>query len=209
MTKSVVALVALHGLRLKGFALSASIADLFEVDAGTLEVELKAAADDDFVVFRETGLVGWSLTLAGRHENERLLAEELDRYGARSQVRACYDAFMALNVRLLAACTRWQVKDGAAGVLNDHLDDAYDQAVIDELEAINAEVQTILGALPTELDRFAIHPRRLTAAMVKIRAGEHEWFTKPLIDSYHTVWFELHEDLLASLGLDRASEAGR
>ena len=30
--------------------------------------------------------------------------------------------------------------------------------------------------------------------------------TKPVIESYHTVWFELHEDLLVTLGLDRAAE---
>ena len=24
-----------------------------------------------------------------------------------------------------------------------------------------------------------------------------------MIDSYHTVWFELHEDLLATLGIER------
>ena len=29
-----------------------------------------------------------------------------------------------------------------------------------------------------------------------------------MIDSYHTVWFELHEDLLATLGLERAAETG-
>jgi len=28
------------------------------------------------------------------------------------------------------------------------------------------------------------------------------------MSSYHTVWFELHEDLLATLGIDRASELG-
>jgi hypothetical protein len=40
-----------------------------------------------------------------------------------------------------------------------------------------------------------------------VRAGEGDWFTSPLVDSYHTVWFELHEDLLATLGLERAEEA--
>ena len=30
--------------------------------------------------------------------------------------------------------------------------------------------------------------------------------TKPMIDSYHSVWFELHEDLLATLGIERGSE---
>jgi hypothetical protein len=27
-----------------------------------------------------------------------------------------------------------------------------------------------------------------------------------MIESYHTVWFELHEDLLATLGIQRAGE---
>jgi hypothetical protein len=27
------------------------------------------------------------------------------------------------------------------------------------------------------------------------------------MDSYHTVWFELHEDLLATLGLERGATA--
>jgi pyruvate,orthophosphate dikinase len=30
---------------------------------------------------------------------------------------------------------------------------------------------------------------------------------RPIIDSYHTVWFELHEDLMAINGLTRAAEA--
>ena len=31
-------------------------------------------------------------------------------------------------------------------------------------------------------------------------------FVSPSIDSYHTVWMQLHEDLLLALGRDRASE---
>ena len=38
-------------------------------------------------------------------------------------------------------------------------------------------------------------------------AGEVDWFTRPTIPSYHSVWFELHENLLATLGIDRAQEA--
>ena len=44
--------------------------------------------------------------------------------------------------------------------------------------------------------------------MDHVRCGEGDWFDKPLTDSYHTVWFELHEDLLATLGLERATETG-
>ena len=34
--------------------------------------------------------------------------------------------------------------------------------------------------------------------------GDHEWLTSPRIDSYHTVWMQLHEDLLLALGKNRA-----
>jgi hypothetical protein len=42
--------------------------------------------------------------------------------------------------------------------------------------------------------------------MEQIRAGDTDWFTKPMIPSYHTVWFEMHEDLLSTLGIERGSE---
>ena len=36
--------------------------------------------------------------------------------------------------------------------------------------------------------------------------GEPAWVTRPRVDSCHTVWMELHEDLLATLGIDRGDE---
>jgi len=39
-----------------------------------------------------------------------------------------------------------------------------------------------------------------------VQGGDGEWFTKPTVDSYHTVWFELHENLLATLGIERGAE---
>ena len=38
-----------------------------------------------------------------------------------------------------------------------------------------------------------------------MRAGDPDWFTRPTVDSYHTVWFELHENLLATLGSSGAT----
>ncbi len=29
-----------------------------------------------------------------------------------------------------------------------------------------------------------------------------------MIPSYHTVWFEMHEDLLCTLGIERGAEGG-
>ena len=33
------------------------------------------------------------------------------------------------------------------------------------------------------------------------------WLARPIIDSYHTVWFELHEELILVSGLTREGEA--
>jgi hypothetical protein len=59
------------------------------------------------------------------------------------------------------------------------------------------------------MERFARYGSRLTEARARAEAGEHAWLTGALIDSYHTVWFELHEDLLATLGIAREREGDR
>ena len=68
-------------------------------------------------------------------------------------------------------------------------------------------LRPILADLRSHLARFAGYSQRLRGALERVTEGERDWFTKPTIDSYHTVWFELHEDLLATLGLERSKEA--
>jgi len=36
--------------------------------------------------------------------------------------------------------------------------------------------------------------------------GNHAYVTSPLVDSYHTVWFEMHEDMILRQRIDRAAE---
>ncbi len=205
-------LLALHGLRLKGFAEANVVSTLLGKSEEEVAAALTEASASEFAMYRDGRMKGWALTTAGRIENERLLAAELaavapvDGVDARSIVQSVYDRFLALNRTMLAVCTRWQVKDANAQVLNDHSDPAYDAAVVDELALLDAGVQPLLAELVVVLDRFGVHAGRLTHALERIRAGDQQWFTKPIMESYHTVWFELHEDLLASLGIDRASE---
>lgn len=205
-SNSTPALLALHGLRLKGFAEASVVAQLFDLDEATVTAELEHAAASEFAMFRDGRRTGWALKPTGRAENERLLREELDGSGHRDLVQQSYDQFLTLNGTMLAVCTRWQVKDQDAQQLNDHTDPAYDASVLAELAELDAGVQPICAQLATAFERFAAYAPRFDLALEKLRAGELEWFTKPIMESYHTVWFELHEDLLATLGIDRASE---
>ena len=53
--------------------------------------------------------------------------------------------------------------------------------------------------------------RRLDRAMSALSAGDHRYVASPRVDSYHSAWFELHEELILLAGRSRADEvaAGR
>ena len=200
-------LLALHGLRLRGTAEVAEVADYFDADAAVIGEVMVALHDADLVTYRHGRIPGYRLTPDGTAEGEALLAEELDAAGARDRVQGAYEAFLGFNRRLLGVCTRWQLRDvDGVSVVNDHADADHDAAVVESLEELDALVRPVLATLVGALDRFAGHERRLRTALAHVQAGDHDWFTKPLFPSYHSVWFELHEDLLATLGTDRSSE---
>ena len=199
-------LLALHGLRLRPIASPATVADI--AGAGTAEVEeqLTALVADGLVVRREGRISGFALLPAGRQTHQQLITDELEATGTRDAVYGAYRRFLALNGDLLEICTAWQLKDPLAQVLNDHDDPDYDRGVIDRLVELHERVRPVLADLRDTLDRYRPYGERFEAALSKVLAGETSFVADPMVPSYHTVWFELHEDLLATLGIDRASE---
>jgi hypothetical protein len=200
-------LLALHALRLRGIAEADEVAEYMEVDPEPIRAELAELADLDLVTYRRGRFAGYSQTPEGRVVGERLLAEELDDHGLRPRVVAAYEEFEELNRQLLTVCTQWQLRSVGHGTTdNDHTDAAHDQAVIDALVALDQHARPVLMSLEDALVRFGPHQRRLRYALDRVVAGEHDWFTKPMFPSYHSCWFELHEDLLATLGRERQRE---
>jgi hypothetical protein len=143
------------------------------------------------------------LTPDGRARLAELLAAERSTIDADS-VSAAYDAFRAVNADFKGLVTDWQLKDGEP---NTHQDADYDAAVLARLDDIHARVLPIIEGVAEQLPRLACYSTKLDAAHRKLLAGEHIWFTRPIIDSYHTVWFELHEELIVACGLTRRGEA--
>jgi len=118
--------------------------------------------------------------------------------------RTAYERFLPLNRELLCICNDWQVRTG--GVPNDHRDRSYDWTVIDRLRALDERAAPVVRRVSRVHLRFARYAPALRSALAQVDEGEHEWVTSPRCDSYHTVWMQLHEDLLLALGVDRASE---
>ena len=197
-------LLVLQSLRLAGFAPADRVAAVYGLEIAVVADELAGLAAAGLAVHREGRRSGWTLTPTGRAEGERRLAAELDVTGLRAEVSACYRDFAELNPRLLAVCTDWQMRDPQT--LNDHSDPDYDDAVVAVLAEIDLAARPVCARLAEGLVRFGRYGRLLAEALARVQAGEGEWFTRPTVSSYHTVWFELHEDLLATLNLDRAAE---
>ena len=199
--------LVMHGLRLKGFAEAAAVGEAVGVAEADAKPILDQLVSDGFAAYRDGKLSGFSLTKPGREEHARLLSAELDGADARSLVEASYREFLLLNTQLLTVCTEWQLRevDGESTV-NDHSDPVYDGGVIEKLADLHAEVLPICNDLAAGLHRFGGYGARLSHALDRVRDGDTDWFTKPMIASYHTVWFELHEDLLCTLGIERGSE---
>lgn len=123
---------------------------------------------------------------------------------AREKITRSFHAFLPVNRRLRELCTAWQVRPD--GSVNDHADPGYDADVRDRLDDIHDSVSPLLGRFAEDLPRTAAYRARLEESMAKLDDGDNAWFASPLIDSYHTVWMHLHQELILTLGLTRAED---
>jgi hypothetical protein len=196
-------LLMLHALRCIGFVSLARVSratGLPEPDAESELIDLAVAG----LVTRIPGeFGGWGLTEAGRAADAERIADELDAAGARTAVAAAYDRFLVLNPELLDLCTAWQTRpvDGVV-TPNDHSDPAYDTRVLERLTDFDRRADAVGADLSAAMLRFQRYRVRLADALARARSGALGYVTDST-ESYHSVWFQLHEDLLATLGIPR------
>ncbi|MGW5107028.1 pyruvate, phosphate dikinase [Nocardia sp. NPDC004123] len=147
---------------------------------------------------------GFRITPEGRPRLEQLLAEERATVDA-AAMTAAYDEFCVFNGDLKVIITDWQMKDPAT--VNDHADAEYDTSVLGRLNETHQRLRPLIGRLGGLAPRLSRYLDRLDRAVERIAEGDHTYVARPIMDSYHTVWFELHEDLIGLCGLTRAEEA--
>jgi hypothetical protein len=178
----------LHDLRLRGFR---------PAKGGDAEEELSSAG---LVLVRGANV---ALAPAGR-EAHAAWARLTPGSEEETLARATYERFLLFNVEFLRICTDWQLKPGNQP--NDHSDAAYDFKILERLDRLDARVGPLVDTLAKSVPRFARYRARLTDALDRI-SEDRAWLASPRCDSYHTVWMQLHEDLLSAVGVNRADEA--
>jgi hypothetical protein len=192
----------LHALRIKGFAKSDVLSDLSGLHVAKVDEHLADLQGAELVLFREARAL-WQLSPKGREHHGQQLAADVGQAGFRDALEAPYENFLKLNEEFKALCGDWQLRDGTH---NDHSDEAYDAAVIARLLDLDRRAQPIVAAWGGNVVRFSPYAPRLAEASVKVAGGTNQLFTGVMCGSYHDIWMELHEDLILSLGIDRAKE---
>lgn len=194
-------LLALHGLAVKKAGSSAAVAAVL----GAEEAEIEAALEAAVAAGRAAGAKGtFMVAPAGREWLDEQYPVVYAEFREDPAATETYERFERINRELLSLFTDWQMMPaGGERVPNDHSDSDYDAEIIDRLGAQHERAEKVLDGF-AELDpRLGIHKQRLDDAYDKVLAGEIDWVSGARIDSYHTVWFELHEDLLRMLGRER------
>ncbi|MFT5201374.1 MAG: hypothetical protein ACI9C1_000749 [Candidatus Aldehydirespiratoraceae bacterium] len=185
-------LLLLLAVRLRSRGNAASVADCL----GSLGGDVESAAAGLGTAralgqVRERGEESrWSLTPAGVTELAAQLAQDTLRVG-RADLGTAYEAFLPLNRAFLSTLTSSREIEATD---------------LDVVRSLVVALDPILDALLAWSDRFGSYGSRLAAALTAAHT-DRSWIASPTRDSVHTIWFELHEHLLATLGRDRRSEA--
>jgi hypothetical protein len=193
--------LALHGLAIKKHASPKDIAEIVGMDAERV-ASLLAEAESRGRVARAGSkfMLTAPAQVALRSEYSRVYADQR----ASAAMNAAYDDFEKVNTLLKELITDWQTMDvGGAKLPNDHSNKDLDEKIIDRLGNLHERSEPILKRMAAGLPRVDIYLAMLTAALEKAEYGAIEWVSDARIASYHTVWFEMHEDLLRTLGRER------
>ena len=196
--------LALHGLAVKKAGSAAAVAEILGEDPGRVAEALQADVEAGRAVEAREMFMA---TPAGRDWLVERYPAEFEEFRATPEATEAYARFERINRELLRLFTEWQmVPVGGETVPNDHSDSDYDDRIIDRLGALHERAERPLGQFAELEPRLDEYPRRLGAAYDKVLAGEHDFVSGAKVDSYHTVWFELHEDLLRMLGREREEQ---
>ncbi len=195
----------LRTMLVKGPATSEALSAALGEPADRVSAMLANLRSDGLV---ETGPAGPRLSATGRLRALETFAAETGRLGGEATCGGMLDEFLAFDRRMKDAVTAWQLRDvGGEQAFNDHSDSAYDAAVLDRLTVLHADTTAWLASRTAGLPRLDRYRARLARALDLARGGDQRYVASPRVDSYHGVWFELHEDLIRLAGRRRSEEA--
>jgi hypothetical protein len=178
---------ALHAVRVRGAATAADVERIAGIADG---VELLVELEADGLVEGTGG--HFVLTPRGLERDEEELRARLGK--AAVPLAVIYDErFLPLNVRFKTLAATWQ--EQGEGI-----------ELIEEAAALHEDAATVLDDAAVHAPHLKRYGERLDVAMDAFLFGDADALAGAGEGTYHGTWFELHEDLIATLGRSREEE---
>jgi pyruvate,orthophosphate dikinase len=183
-------LAVLRAIRLKLVASPEAVA----VGTGMDEAAASAALEE----LGAAGLAaqtprGWRLTADGQTALQSLLEQERASVDTPTAQRA-HERFTLLDAQIKQIVTDHQMS-GAPSV---------SAADVKRLVDVHRSAGDVFDVAVAMAPRLVHYGPRLERAITQLESGDARFFAHPMLDSYHTVWFEFHEELIHLAGLTRA-----
>jgi hypothetical protein len=193
--------LVMHGLAIKKHATPEAVAGILGMEVETVRTTLAQLVEGKRVVEAQGK---YMLAPAARMALDSDYSRLYEEARGDSSFRDGYNEFERLNTTLKQLITEWQtIEVGGQRVPNDHRDKDHDDKIIDRLGELHERAEDALEKLARVLPRFSIYRDKLAAALEKAEDGDIAWVSDAKIESYHTLWFELHEDLLRLMRRER------
>lgn len=192
---------AMHGLAIKKFATPAAVADLLAGDEIEIAEHLAQAVGDGEAVSAKGAFM---LSPKGHSFLAQAYPQAFEPLRTDDSLRKGYAQFEVVNHQLKRLITEWQTLEVAGEpVPNDHSDAQHDSKTIDRIAALHDRAEPLIQSMALSLPRLARYAERLGEALDRVDDGQIEYVSGAKVSSYHTAWFELHEDLLRLLDRKR------
>jgi pyruvate,orthophosphate dikinase len=189
----------LVSLSIKGTTPPDKLAEALMVEPSALEPVIAGLVTDGLAERLDADV---RLTAAGKAAASDVI--ERDREATGDAV-ALLDEFHGFDGRMKQLVTQWQMREvDGEQTFNDHADPAYDASVLGGLAQVHEGVATWLEPIASKISRYATYRTRLDRALAAAQSGDQRFVASPRVDSYHSVWFELHEDLIRLAGHARS-----
>jgi pyruvate,orthophosphate dikinase len=193
-TRPVSQFEVLRALQLKGLCAVERLAGALRTEAEVVAQVLRESSE----YIKETPR-GYMVTPAGRAwVLEQLLYERMaaDQRG----LEACFERFLPLNHSFKKLVTGYQ-QEGINGPAHEGW-----LRLFGDLSSLHGDFRPLVDEAAAAVERLGAYGPRFDSALEAVESGDASMVASPLKDSYHTVWFEYHEELIALTGRERATE---
>ena len=182
-------------LRAIGLSGQAEIDAIARGSGITADVARVVVSDAEAAGLVASGPRGFRLTAEGRvkvNEGLRVEREGLDP----ATTLDLYERFGRIDRKFKELVTEYQLSDSPT---------RFSWAVAG-MSDVHPAVQELVASATELVPRLAPYRARFESAMEHLARGDEKYLVAVTLDSYHTIWFQFHEELIEMAGRTRAEE---